>query len=96
MHDLGPHAAFADQQPAVDQVLDRAAHRRPGQAKLVGQVDLVLKPYPSRQLTGLDELLHMLGHLEIQRYRAAAVHLDGRGGLVHGSLFRGHVGPFPL
>ena len=64
MYHLGPDAALAHQQPTVDQVLDGAAHRRPGQAELVGQVDLVLQPGPRRQLPGLDLVLQRLGDLK--------------------------------
>ena len=85
---LRPHAALADQQPLVDEVLDRLAHRRPGQAQPVGQVDLVLEPCPRRQFAGLDEVLQVLCHLEVERDRAVPVHLDGRGDTVHDYLFR--------
>ncbi len=91
-----PDAALAHQHPAVDEVLDSAAHRRPGQAQLVGQVDLVLQPGSGHQLPGVDEVLQMLGDLEIQRYRAVPVDLDGRGNFVHGFLSRGHLPPIVI
>jgi hypothetical protein len=89
VHDLGADAAFADQQAAVHQVADGLAHRGAGQAEPVGQVDLVLQPGPGGQLTGLNELLEMLGDLEIERDRAGPVHPDGHV-VVHGTLPSGH------
>jgi hypothetical protein len=84
--DLGAHAALADQQPAVDQVLDGPAHGRPGQAELVGQVDLVVQPRPRGQVTGLDELLEVLGDLEVEGDRAVTVHQEG--GAAHDNFLR--------
>jgi len=88
VYHLGAHAPLAHEQPLVDQVLDGVPHRRPGQAEPVGQIDLVLEPRPRRQLTGLDQVLQVLRHLEVERDRAVPVHLDGRGDRVHGYLFR--------
>ena len=97
MDDLRPYPTLADQQPAVDEVLHRPAHGRPGKAQLVGQVDLVLEPRPRRQLTGLYEVLQVLGHLEVERDGAVSVHLDGQGGTVHSYLSRGwHTGMLPI
>jgi hypothetical protein len=95
VHDLRAHTTLADQQPALDQVLDGPAHGRPGQAELVGQIDLVVQPCPGGQFPRLDEVLQVLRHLEVERDRAVAVHL-GQDGTVHGYLSHGHVGMHPL
>ena len=54
---LSAHAALADQQPAVDQVLDGPAHGGPRQPELAGELDLVLQPGPRRDLAGRDGAL---------------------------------------
>ncbi len=63
VHHLGAHATLADEQPLVDQLLDRLPHRRPGQAELVGQGDLALEPVAGLERPGLDRLLDLGGHL---------------------------------
>ena len=86
VHDLGAHPALADQQPAVDEVLDGLAHGLPGQAELVGQIDLVVQSGTRGQVTGLDELLEVLGDLEIEGDRAVPVDLEGKGSAAHDQL----------
>jgi hypothetical protein len=86
LHHLSADPTLADQQAPVDQVLDGPAHGGAGQAELIGQVNLVLEPRPSGQLTGLDEVLQMLRDLEVERDRAVPVHPEGRGGVSHGDL----------
>jgi hypothetical protein len=48
VHDLGAHAALADQHALVDHFRDRPAHRRPGEPEPAGQGDLVVEPVPER------------------------------------------------
>ena len=44
VHHLGADAALADEQALGDELLDRPAHGRAGQAEPVGELDLVLEP----------------------------------------------------
>ncbi len=83
VHHLGAHATLADEQPLVDQLLDRLPHRRPGQAELVGQGDLALEPVAGLERPGLDRLLDLGGHLRVQRHRAEAVDGPREWGLAH-------------
>ena len=66
LYDLRAHTAAANQQPAVDEVLDGSPHRRPRKAQPLGQHDLVVQPGAGRVGAGLDELLQVLRHLEVQ------------------------------
>src|SRR5688572_3348249 len=77
MDDLRADAPLADEQPALHQVLDRAAGRRPGDAEPLGQVHLVFDPGADTDLARLDQLLEAAGDLEVQGNRARAVDHDG-------------------
>lgn len=73
VHDLGAHAAAAYEQALVDQGLDGLADGRAGQAEAGRQLDLVAQQTARGQLAVLDRGLQLLGQLEVERDRTAAV-----------------------
>jgi hypothetical protein len=76
VHHLGADAALAYEQALVDEVLDGLADRRPRQAELVGQQDLVVQPGAGHQVSAPDRLGDLLGHLEVERHGAGAIQVD--------------------
>ncbi len=86
-HDLGPDAAFADQQALVDQDLDRLAHGGPREAQVLGEGDLVGDAVTGSERAVADGTLELLGDLEVERHGTGAVDADP-GGQVHDILRR--------
>ena len=76
LHDPGADAAPADDQPLVHELLHGPSHRRPGDAQLLGEHDLVVEQGALGEGAGGDRLLEVLGDLEPQRDRARPV--DGQ------------------
>lgn len=98
MDDLGAHAAAAYEQALVDQGLDGLADGRAGQAEACGQLDLVAQQAARGQLAVLDRGLQLLGQLEVERDRAAAVDAElERHGRSHFWFHHGpSVAPVPV
>jgi hypothetical protein len=73
VHDLGADTAAAHHQALVDEGLDGLADRGPGQPEPPGELDLVAEKAARGQGPVLDRGLQLLGQLEVQRDRTAAV-----------------------
>ena len=84
VHDLGADAAAAYEQALVDEGLDGLADGGPGQAEPCGELDLVAQQAARGQRPVLDRGLQLLGQLEVERDRAAAVDAElERHGRIH-------------
>jgi hypothetical protein len=83
VHDLGADASPAHQQSLVDQGLDGLAHRGPGQAEACGEFYLVAQQTARRERPAFDRGLQLLGELEVEGHRTAAVdaEFERRGGV---------------
>ena len=73
-----PTPALAHEHALVHEQLDGLAHRRPGDAELVGPGHLVGDAVAGHELALVDGALELLGHLEVERHRAGAVEHDVR------------------
>ena len=84
VHDLGADAAAAHEQALVDEGLDGLADGGPGQPEPSGELDLVAEQAARGQGAVLDRRLQLLGQLEVERDRTAAVDAElERHGRVH-------------
>ena len=66
LDDAGADAPAADEHTLLDQVLHRPAHRRTGQAELLGEQQLVVQPAARGKPAVEDGRFEGLGDLEVQ------------------------------
>jgi hypothetical protein len=76
VHDPGSHAPFAHDHAAFDEILHGPAHRGPGHANSLGQIDLVLEPVPTGWCPIRSASLQLRGDLEVDRNRTRAIDDD--------------------
>src|SRR5580704_18489404 len=73
---LCPDTAAPYHQSLVDQFLDSAPDRRPRDAKLFGDLQLIFDAATGGQVTTLDRFTHALGDLIVHRYRSRPIEVE--------------------
>jgi hypothetical protein len=65
----GTDPLLAGEHALLDEVVQGAAHRRPGDVQRRGELDLIGQPLARQQFAAVDRFFQALAHLKVERNR---------------------------